>query len=93
MVVVQRPPGGAVEIIELPVPERPEKAEQAEAAEQKGGGDQVDERGHGVLPRVQRPRCTRSALPVTASDDADITTAAISGVTRPAMASGTAIRL
>ena len=42
-------------------------------------------RGH------QRP--ARSALPITASEDVAITTAAPSGVTRPATAAGTATKL
>ena len=40
-----------------------------------------------------RPNLSRNALSVTITEEPDIASAAISGVTRPATATGTAMRL
>lgn len=91
MGIVQGAVRGTVEVVELAAAESPEEAGEPEGAEQQRRGDQVDERDHPQPPL--RRRCTRSAFAVTTSDEADITTAAMSGVTMPAIAIGTATRL
>ncbi len=88
VVVEQNPVRRAVEIVELTVFQRPEEGDQAEQAKPDRDGDQIQQAGHG---RALRP--TRSALPTTAIDEPDMAIAATSGVTWPAMASGTVTAL
>src|SRR5271165_3392460 len=90
VVVADRPPGGAVEIVELAVLERPEESRKAEAAERERHRHEIDEHVHRPTPFAWR---ARNALSVTRIDEPDIASAAISGVTNPKIASGTAIRL
>lgn len=80
---VRRP----VQIVELPGLERPQESAQAEEPEKKGEGDQNDDNVHG------RTFDNRKALPVTMSDELDIATAAMSGVMKPIIASGTVTAL
>ncbi len=86
VIVEQDALGGAVRVVELAVPERPEEGREPEEAQKKRGRDQVEQPGH-------RPRPSRRALPTTSSDEPDMQTAAIRGVARPSTATGTAIRL
>ena len=59
----------------------------AKEPERQSDRDQIDQHAH------LRLRPTRSALPTTRSEDPDMHSAAISGVTNPRTASGTARRL
>ena len=75
---------GPVEIVELPRAGRPEKGCKPGQSEREGDRDQHNEPGHVAAPR------SLSALATTIKDDPDMASAAISGVTCPAIASGTA---
>lgn len=88
LVVVKDTLGRAVEIVVLPAFERPEKGREPKGAHQESERDEEDQDLHGCLSAF-----SRNAFSVTISEEEDITTAAISGVTYPATASGTAIRL
>lgn len=81
----------ALEVVILAAPQRPEKPGEPEKTEDKGGGDEKDEDIH-LLPFVL-PRFSRSEFSVTVIEELDIATAATSGVTKPATASGTATAL
>jgi hypothetical protein len=89
--VLQGPPAGPLEIVELAGPQGPQEACQPEATEAEGDRHEPRECSHFSVPFF---RCaSRKALAVTASEDADMAIAAIRGVTRPATASGTNTRL
>ena len=75
------------EIFELARTRRPEKGGETGQAERQGYRDQDDETGHRAAPRNLR------AFATTSKDEPDMASAAISGVTCPAIASGTASRL
>ena len=77
----------AVEIFELARTRRPEKGGQTGQAQYQGDRDQDDETCHRAAPR------NLSALATTSKDEPDMASAAMSGVTCPAIASGTASRL
>lgn len=87
VVVEQDAVRGAVEILELAAFERPQESAQADKPEEKGDRDQNDDDVHARILE------SRKALPVTRSDELDIATAAISGVTSPIIASGTVTAL
>ena len=83
-IVLERAIGSAVKVLELTRAERPQEGRKADAAEQQRHRNQPGERGH------DRPLpARRAALRVTRMEEVDMTMAAISGVTRPAMANGT----
>ena len=89
-IVLERTVGGAFEVFELARAERPEKCNKAEYAEEQRGRPEPRERRHrGGLPAKKR----RNALAVTRIDEVDMTIAAINGVTKPAIASGTQMTL
>ena len=75
--------GGAVHVVELTGLERPQERGKAEEAEKQRRRNQPQQHGHDSFPRL-----SLKALEITATDDADMATAAISGVTNPAMAIG-----
>src|SRR6476660_9519170 len=87
-IILQCPISGAFQIIELAGAERPEKGEKADRAEQECRRHEPGKRGHDF-----RTPASRAALSVTRIDEVDITMAAISGVTQPDMAKGTAMIL
>jgi len=89
IIIVQDAFGGTVEVVELPAAQGPQERRQPDQAEQQGRGDQEQQATHGLRPSRDR----RRALPTTTSDELDMATAAISGVTSPATASGTVIVL
>src|SRR3972149_3263979 len=107
IVVVQHAQRGAIEVLVLTGPQRPQEREQADEAKTERHGDEKDEGVHeaarvaGAEPgpcgassaRRRRLRRRRSALAVTSRDEPDIASAAIRGVTRPATAMGMAMRL
>ena len=65
-------------------PKKPEEPTEPKQPEAQRNGDEEGQPGHcAALPR-------RSELPTTTSELSDMATAAISGVTRPEIASGTA---
>jgi hypothetical protein len=74
----------AFEILILAGSQAPKKRREAGRAHQNGGGGEKDQDVHGRIV------CTRKALSVTRSDDPDMAAAAISGVNKPAAASGAA---
>src|SRR6185295_9627223 len=99
--------GGPVEVVILPGPERPHERCEAREAETECNRYQVKVILHSAASRMAVAGIVsgaalaaipslpfrRSALATTRIDDADIATAAISGVTRPMMATGTATML
>lgn len=107
--VDQDPLGGAIEILILAAPQGPQEPGQPKRSEEQGHRYEVGERRHedcASAPMSERlscrasctdafdtKPCRRSALPMTRRDEADIATAAISGVTCPRMAIGTATPL
>ena len=90
-VVEQNPVRRAFEILELAGLQGPGESGETDEAKKKSRGDQVEECAHAILPA--RPPRNRKAFDITISEDEDIASAAISGVTSPATASGTATRL
>lgn len=86
-VVDQNAERGAVEIIELACTQGPEEGGEAGQAKQQGDRDKEKHAIHLTAPLSLR------ALATTMIDEPDIASAAISGVTLPAMASGTAMAL
>ena len=83
-IIDQDAQGRTVKIIELAVFERPEKGRKAKQAKPKRYGDQKGDPGHRATP------FSRKAFPTTIIDDPDMASAAINGVTKPIIASGTA---
>lgn len=75
----QRPPRRALEIVVLAASERPQKRGEPEPAEKKRDRYEPGERGH--LRSSRRMVLSRTALAVTETDETDIATAAMSGVT------------
>lgn len=82
--------GGTVEVVVLAALQCPQESDQAYAAKEKRDGYQVDENRHAKASacsfRVARAKLlphpvSLNAFAMTTSDDADIATAAISGVT------------
>lgn len=89
IIVADRPPCGAFEIVKLAVAQRPQEGGKSEAAERQREGREV----HDDIHREPFARCALSAFKVTKIEELDIAKAAMSGVTPPSTASGTAIRL
>lgn len=101
VVVGQDAEGGTVRIVELATAQRPYKRQKAGQAEQQRQRDEknqdvhvassdVTRVGEAAAPSARAGRKSRIALSVTNTDEPDIASAAISGVTRPATAIGTA---
>src|SRR4051812_40367270 len=84
-------PGRAVEILVLTILERPEKREQTGETEPERQRHENDEDFHQDL-RTATERA-RSAFTMTRIEEPDIAAAAISGVTIPLIATGTASTL
>src|SRR6266700_5322618 len=91
IVVRNRAPGGAVEILILSALERPEERQEPSKSEPKREWHENDEDFHHDL-RTATERA-RSAFTMTRIEEPDIAAAAIRGVTVPLMASGTASTL
>src|SRR5690242_11756586 len=102
----QNPRGRALEIVILAVFQRPHEGRKSYQAKPDRNRNEEEEIDHSVAStassgmarragsRSRRPRWPRrSAFATTMSDDADIATAATSGVTSPRMPSGIATRL
>src|SRR5262245_25005730 len=88
LVVRDGAPGCAVEIVELAALQRPEKARKTQRAEPERQRHQINQHFH---QRTSKPaRRARSAFSITSTDEPDIAIAAINGVARPAIATGTA---
>src|SRR5690348_603595 len=107
-IVEQNALGRAVEILVLTAAQRPQETAQPETAEEQRHRDQEGEVGHAAATRRGATNLTasgsrdrlnrglpsrRMALPITIRDDIDMAAAAISGVTQPAIAIGTASAL
>src|SRR5688572_3275607 len=88
IVVEQDAVGCAIEILELARAQGPQESGKPERAQGQRRGNEIEQDGH---RSVLRP--SRSALAITSTEELDIATAAISGVRKPAAASGTASRL
>lgn len=103
LVVKENAFSGAVEIFVLIATKAPQKAAEADQSEGETGRDQDRERAHAGISSGATLRCRRSAaapvtfsrkaLATTSNDESDIATAATSGVTNPATATGTAMQL
>ena len=101
LVIVENPLAGAVEIIVLTRLEAPEERPQGADTHHQGDRNQKEQARHARAfcnSRVDsgwpaRRNLSRSALPTTTNDEADIAIAARRGVTCPATASGTASAL
>ena len=91
LVIGDGAPGGALEIVVLPAFERPQKPEQADKPKAKRQRHQNHHHFHHGLPCATRR--ARSAFSITSSEEPDIAAAAISGVTTPLIAIGTASKL
>ena len=89
IIVHQRAPGGAFEVVVLAGLERPQEGAEAEQAEPERDRHEIDQDFHGDAS----PRFARSALSVTRIDEPDMASAAISGLAKPSIAIGTAIAL
>lgn len=89
IVVEQDALGGAFGVLILTVLEGPEKGPDSEKAEQQGNRHQEQKSRHESF----LPPASRRALRVTISDDPDMASAAISGVTNPIIARGAATAL
>lgn len=101
--------GGSLEILVLTAPQGPQEAPKSKRSEEEGHGDEVGKGRHDVCANWPAPErlsglaacaggfaaklCRRSAFPMTSSEEADMAIAAISGVTCPSMAIGTATAL
>lgn len=85
LVVEQDAVSGAVEILELARPQRPQEGAEPYRSEQERGWNKEQKTVHDMV--LARPR--RKALPITTMDELDMAMAATSGVTSPAAASGT----
>src|SRR5260370_7889779 len=90
-IICNSAPCCAFEIVILPAFERPEKAQQPGEPEPERQRHKDDKDFHQDLPRAARR--ARRAFSITSSDEPDMATAAISGVTNPTIAIGTARRL
>ena len=86
--VLERAIGRALQILELAGPQGPEEGHKPKTAEKECRWDEPSQGRHGFLTQA-----SRMAFDATRIDDVAITTAAISGVTKPSMASGTQIIL
>lgn len=78
----------AARVIELTRTQGPQKGTKTEHAHAKSNGNQKQKCCHDSFPLF-----TRSAFTVTTIEEPDMAIAAMSGVTRPASAIGTAIML
>lgn len=97
IVVQQDAQRGAIHVVILFRPQRPEEAGQTSQTQGERQRNEVDEDVHDRFPTERRgagaSECrdrARSALSVTSNDEPDIAAAAINGVTKPAIAIGTA---
>lgn len=77
----------ALEVIKLPVAHCPEESSQTDQPEAESNRDEQQDAVHRTAAR------SRNALATTSSDEPDMARAAMSGVTSPAIASGTAMAL
>ena len=87
LIVPEDAPAGALEVFELSAVERPKERREAKQAEKQRARNEPDQRRH--RPSSRCILFSRTALAVTATEEADMAIAAKSGVTRPAMAIGT----
>lgn len=74
--------GSAIQVFVLARLDGPQECDQSEQAERDGRRNKVHEHVHRALLRVR-------AFKVTRMDDDDMANAAMSGVTKPAIAKGT----
>ncbi len=91
LIIRNRPPPCSLQVVVLPVLERPEKTRQPEGAE--GECQRHEEYQDFHQQSSLAPRWARSAFKITSTEEPDMAAAATSGVARPAMASGTASKL
>lgn len=91
LVVEQNALRRAVEIVELAGSHAPQKGEKAQSPQAKRDRDEEQQDGQDIFSLRTRP--ARNALRTTMIDELDMATAAISGVTKPMIASGTAAKL
>lgn len=87
LVIDQDTQRSAIEIVKLSAAQRPEKGPQSEQAQAQRNGDQDGYARHLAAP------FNRNAFATTMTDEPDMASAAINGVTIPMIAIGTATRL
>lgn len=87
LIIKQDPRRCTVGIIELAIVERPEKGGKTSQPQAESDWDEETDTVHRAI------LLSRNALATTISDEIDIAKAAISGVTKPKIASGTARKL
>lgn len=87
ILIDQDPQGCPIQIFKLSAAQRPEKGAEAKKAKSECDRDEEGDARHFAAP------FSRSALATTITDEPDIASAAISGVTMPIIAKGTAITL
>ncbi len=88
IIIEQDPAGGAIQILILARPKRPKKSGQAQSTQEQSHRNEIDEYRHDNLVRP-----SLRAFAITRMEEDDIASAAISGVTNPITANGTAARL
>jgi hypothetical protein len=107
VIVRQNAKRSALDVIVLTTLQRPQERRQSDQAESKCHWHQIKKYVHAIfsfgahvranfsarLISARAGSCARNALKVTKSDEPDMATAAISGVTKPAIAIGTATAL
>ena len=91
VVIRNGPPGGAVEIVVLAAAERPEEGSETGKSEHERQRHQEDQDLHHKISRVRLR--ARSEFSMTRIEDPLMAAAAISGVTTPLIAAGTASTL
>ena len=85
--VIEGSPGGTIQVLELSGAQGPDKGDKAGTSQGERGRNEPGEGGH-VRSSSFAVR-SRTALRVTAMEEPDMAMAAIKGVTKPAIASGT----
>lgn len=91
LVILQDAVSRAFQVVELARTQRPEKSAQTDQPKEQRNRNEPRKGAHGAsLIVIAR---SRTAFTVTRIEDVDIANAAIKGVTRPAAATGTKIRL
>lgn len=86
-IIYQDAQGSAIKVIKLAAAQRPEKGTKAQQTQTQRDRDEESNPGHFAAA------FNRSAFATTITDEPDIANAAISGVTIPMIASGTATTL
>ncbi len=94
IVILQNAPLRPFQVVVLTGFQRPQERCQAQQPEKQRDWNEIDQHVHQPRsPACADPNLRRSALAVTTIEDPDMARAAMSGVTKPAIAKGTATTL